>query len=167
MNWGLIKAILILPGTALVYVPGALLWAFADTDLGAHAAAAGQWRVWIALCLAALGLSLAIRTARLLLTHGEGTPAPWDPPRKFVVEGPYRYVRNPMIIGVILMLGAESLALASWPLATWLAIFAIVNAIYFPLSEEKGLERRFGESYLGYKANVPRWIPRLRPWEER
>ena len=52
------------------------------------------------------------------------------------------------------------------PLAAWLAVFFTANAIYFPLSEEPGLARRFGEDYTRYKANVPRWLPRLKPWRQ-
>ena len=103
---------------------------------------------------------------RLFLHVGRGTPAPWDPPRRLVVQGPYRHVRNPMITSVIAMLLAETLLFASWPLAAWMVVFFAVNAVYFPLSEEKGLEKRFGEDYRIYRDNVPRWIPRLRPWTQ-
>jgi protein-S-isoprenylcysteine O-methyltransferase Ste14 len=71
-----------------------------------------------------------------------------------------------MITGVLLMLSAEALLLQSWPIAAWMMLFFIGNAIYFPLVEEKGLEKRFGNEYRDYKANVPRWIPRLRPWRQ-
>ena len=62
------------------------------------------------------------------------------------------------------MLAAEALMLRSWPLAAWMAAFFAANAVYFPLFEEKGLERRFGDDYRRYMANVPRWVPRLTPW---
>jgi protein-S-isoprenylcysteine O-methyltransferase Ste14 len=71
-----------------------------------------------------------------------------------------------MITGVLLMLSAEALLLQSWPVGIWMMVFFIGNAIYFPLIEEKGLEKRFGNEYRNYKANVPRWIPRLRPWRQ-
>jgi protein-S-isoprenylcysteine O-methyltransferase Ste14 len=69
-----------------------------------------------------------------------------------------------MITGVLLILLGEALVFQSWPIAAWMVIFFIINAIYFPLVEEKNLERRFGEVYLLYQKNVPRWVPRLRPW---
>jgi protein-S-isoprenylcysteine O-methyltransferase Ste14 len=78
------------------------------------------------------------------------------------VRGPYRHVRNPMITGVALILGGEAVLFQSWPLAILLAVFVGVNAIYFPLVEEPGLRRRFGAEYDVYRANVPRWVPRLR-----
>ena len=69
-----------------------------------------------------------------------------------------------MITSVLVLLAAEALAFRSWPLAGWLLAFFVANAIYFPLVEEKGLARRFGEDYARYRSNVPRWWPRLTPW---
>ncbi len=165
MNWSLVRTILILPGTALVYVPAAILWATEGTPYAAIPAAATDPRMVAADVLGLTGLALAVWTMRLFATIGRGTPAPWDPPQKLVVRGPFRHVRNPMISSVLMMLGAEALAFGSWPLAAWLVVFFAANAIYFPLSEEKGLEARFGDDYRLYKANVPRWIPRLRGWD--
>ena len=93
-----------------------------------------------------------------------GATSPWEPPRKLVIRGPYRHVRNPMITSVLFMLLAEAMLFQSWPLAWWMGIFFVVNTVYFPLVEEKGLEKRFGDDYRIYKNNVPRWIPRTRPW---
>ena len=63
------------------------------------------------------------------------------------------------------MLAGESLILGSWPVAGWMLGFFLLNSLYFVLVEEPGLERRLGEDYRRYKANVPRWIPRRTPWE--
>jgi protein-S-isoprenylcysteine O-methyltransferase Ste14 len=70
-----------------------------------------------------------------------------------------------MISGVALILAGEALALASGGIAIWLVVFVAVNALYLPLVEEPALQRRFGADYDRYTANVRRWIPRLRPWE--
>lgn len=75
------------------------------------------------------------------MKFGEGTPAPWDPPKKLIVRGPCCYVGNPMITGVLLIHLAEATLLQSWPIALWMVVFYIGNAIYFPLFEEKGLEK--------------------------
>ena len=83
-----------------------------------------------------------------------------------MVAGPYRHVRNPMISGVLLMLIAETLFFGSWPLLGWVVAFFLINTAYFFRVEEPGLERRFGEDYRRYTANVPRWIPRLQPWND-
>jgi len=164
VNWKLLQTIIILPGTVLVYVPAAIVW------LTSHSRWAAQWSgistagFWIGMLLLCSGLLLAYRTVTLFMRFGKGTPAPWNPPKRLMVCGPYRYVRNPMIISVLLVLTAEVLLFRSWPLAGWLLIFFLANAIYFPLVEERGLENRFGEEYLQYKHHVPRWLPRTTPW---
>ena len=165
MNLELIKAIVILPGTALVYIPGAMLWLVAESGAAISLAGLARPRFWFALVLGVSGLALAVWTVRLFRTVGEGTPAPWAPPKRLVVRGPYRHVRNPMITSVLLMLGAESLFFGSWHLAGWMLVFLLGNAVYFPLVEERALERRFGDAYRLYKANVPRWIPSWRSWD--
>ena len=165
MNLELIKAIVILPGTALVYIPGAMLWLVAESGAAISLAGLARPRFWFALVRGASGLALAVWTVRLFRTVGEGTPAPWAPPKRLVVRGPYRHVRNPMITSVLLMLGAESLFFGSWHLAGWMLVFLLGNAVYFPLVEERALERRFGDAYRLYKANVPRWIPSWRSWD--
>ena len=115
--------------------------------------------------LICLGLVLMVATIRLFMTVGKGTLAPWNPPQRLVVRGVYRYVRNPMISGVIFILLGEAVLAASLPLLGLFVFFVIVNAVYIPLAEEPGLVKRFGEDYLAYKQNVPRWIPRLTPWK--
>jgi protein-S-isoprenylcysteine O-methyltransferase Ste14 len=69
-----------------------------------------------------------------------------------------------MISGVLMTLLGESVVFGSIGIFIWFLLFFIVNHIYFIYSEEPGLERRFGQEYLVYKKNVPRWIPRLKPW---
>ena len=112
----------------------------------------------------ALGLALIVETVALFATVGKGTLAPWDPTARLVVRGPYRRVRNPMISGVLCVLLGEALLFGSPALLAWFAIVFAVNALYFPLVEEPGLRRRFGADYEAYRAAVPRWLPRLRPW---
>ena len=161
----LIKAIFILPGTALVYIPGVVHWLWSDKPGAVMPADASQSRFWVGLLLAAFGFTLAVRTVRLFWTAGKGTPAPWAPPTKLVIRGPYRYVRNPMITGVLLLLAAESVLLGSWYLLGWMCVFFLLCTVFFLFVEEPGLEKRFGDSYRRYKANVPRWIPRWKPWD--
>ena len=164
MNRGLVKAIIVLPGTVLVFVPIIILAVAHNTNFSHKIATPEQVLFWLALLPAGIGLGLAVWTVKLFTKFGNGTPAPWEPPQKLVILGPYRHVRNPMITSVLFMLLAEAMLLQSWPLALWMGIFFIGNAIYFPLVEEKDLEKRFGDDYRIYKSNVPRWIPRLRPW---
>jgi protein-S-isoprenylcysteine O-methyltransferase Ste14 len=111
-----------------------------------------------------LGVLLVYKTLSLFATVGDGMLAPWDPPRRLVVRGPYRHVRNPMISGVLSILLGEAIVLGSVPLLVWFVIFFALNALTMPLIEEPLLESRFGSDYVTYKRNVPRWIPRLKPW---
>ena len=165
MKWTTAKAVVLLPAAATIYVPAVILWLLADTPGALSPAEPNQFRFWIGIAMALDGLVLAAWTMALFDRIGKGTPAPWAPPEKLVVLGPYRHLRNPMNSGMLLILGAESLLFGSWYLAGWMCVFFAVCAIYFPFYEEPGLARRFGEPYRLYKANVPRWIPRIRPWE--
>ena len=112
----------------------------------------------------ALGVLLFASTLRRFAVDGRGTLAPWDPPRRLVVRGPYRFVRNPMISGVVLVLVGEAMLLASRPHAVWAFVFVVINLTYIPLLEEPMLLLRFGEPYREYCRHVPRLFPRLRPW---
>jgi len=118
----------------------------------------------VGIILIAFGIYIISITVRLFMTKGEGTLAPWSHTSKFVIEGPYAYVRNPMIIGVLIVLLGESLLLHSYGILIWAVLFFFINNMYFIYSEEPGLEKRFGEEYRKYMKNVPRWIPRLWPY---
>lgn len=156
-------AVLALPVTVAAWVP----WSIARRyRIGLDAPAAP---LELLSCLVGAGLLLA--GAALFLAcvlrfggEGKGTLAPWDPPRRLVLGGPYRFVRNPMISGVILTLFGEAAVLRSGPHAIWAVAFLLLNLLYIPLFEEPQLENRFGDDYRRYKANVPRIVPRLRPW---
>jgi protein-S-isoprenylcysteine O-methyltransferase Ste14 len=155
--WRHLLAVGLLPFTVAVVVPVIVLWR--------NGADPGTWALALAgLVLIALGLALVAWTVTLFARIGRGTLAPWDPTSRLVVAGPYRHVRNPMISGVLAVLLGEAAVFASMPLLLWFATVFLVNAVYFPLVEEPGLRRRFGDEYEAYRANVPRWIPRRRPW---
>jgi protein-S-isoprenylcysteine O-methyltransferase Ste14 len=92
---------------------------------------------------------------------GEGTPAPFDPPRKLVIEGPYIYLRNPMMVGVWLVLFGESLIFGSVLLGAWFLAVCGLSLILIPVWEEPDLVKRFGEPYQKYERKVPRWLPKF------
>jgi len=93
---------------------------------------------------------------------GKGTPLPLDPPKKLVVEGPYRVVRNPMYWSVLFVLLGEAAIFHSVALAELaLAFFVGVN-LFLLFFEEPALQRKFGAEYEEYCRRVPRWLPRLR-----
>ena len=164
MNWAFIRALIVLPGTVAVLIPAFILWGSSGTKYAAEVARPNQVVFWLASLVAGTGLALRVWTDALFLKFGNGTLAPWNPPTKLVIRGPYRHVRNPMISSVVVILLGECLFFQSWPLAVWAVLFFGVHLIYFPMIEEKGLIKRFGKDYLIYKANVPRWIPRIHPW---
>jgi protein-S-isoprenylcysteine O-methyltransferase Ste14 len=157
-------AIAVLPFTVAVLIP---LWLARQNGI-ALAVGSGPTQVLPqvgGLGLLSVGGLLFVASLRRFVTEGRGTLAPWDPPRQLVVRGPYRYVRNPMISGVVFVLFGEALLLLSRPHLTWALIFLGINSVYIPLLEEPGLAARFGEDYREYCRQVPRLIPRLRPWE--
>ena len=154
----------ILPFTVLLIIPAVILWA---TGFRIGWGLGLPWDAVIVLAGALLmgsGLYYLSITIWLFINIGRGTLAPWSPTSKLVVIGPYRHVRNPMISGVLMTLLGESIAFGSIGIFICFLLFFIINHIYFIYSEEPGLARRFGDEYLSYKRNVPRWIPRLRPW---
>lgn len=160
--WRQIRAIALLPGTVTVLVPTIVLL-LSGTNIGwGLDGVAAALPVLLGFVLIAAGFSLWLWTVRLFARLGKGTLAPWDPTRRLVVEGPYRYVRNPMIAAVLAVLAGEAALFGSLGLAVWLAAFFAVNHAYFVLREEPGLERRFGDDYRAYKRDVPRWLPTRR-----
>jgi protein-S-isoprenylcysteine O-methyltransferase Ste14 len=120
----------------------------------------------IGLLLIFIGLYLLSGTNSLLIRKGKGTLAPWSPTKKLVITGPYRYVRNPMIIGVWIALIGEAVALLSVNIGIWAILFFILNTVYFILYEEPNLEKKFGEPYQTYKKKVHRWIPKLKAYKD-
>jgi protein-S-isoprenylcysteine O-methyltransferase Ste14 len=164
MKLAMLRNIVILPGSGLVVIPAVILWLSGESAYSWQLARPDNPWMWVALAAIAAGLGLMARTMTLFLRIGEGTHAPWEPTRNLVAVGPYRHLRNPMISGAISVLLGEALLFGSLPLLGWAVIFAAANALYMPLVEEPGLERRFGEDYRRYKANVPPWVPRLTPW---
>lgn len=157
-------SILLLPCMAAGLMPWWLLHSFADKDSCWPDAAVAWLPRLAAVAVLALGLLLFCSCVLLFVRVGQGTLAPWDPTRKLVVVGPYRHVRNPMISAVALVLLSLSLFKGSWLVAAWTGAFFCINHVYFLLSEEPGLESRFGQSYRLYKSRVPRWLPMVRPY---
>lgn len=117
-----------------------------------------------------LGVLLIIPGALLwgwcivLFWRAHGTPVPFHPPQTLVTSGPFRYVRNPILVAVFLCLFGVGLVLHSFSLVfLWLPAFFLLNAIELKYVEEPELGRRLGEDYESYRRRVPRFLPRL-PW---
>jgi protein-S-isoprenylcysteine O-methyltransferase Ste14 len=123
---------------------------------------------WDALAIAgwpliAFGLGLYLVCAFWgFALRGGGTPAPIDPPKKLVVAGPYRIVRNPMYWSVLLVMLGEATVLHFAILAEWALIFFAGTCVFVLLYEEPVLRAKFGAEYEEYCRSVPRWFPRLK-----
>lgn len=122
---------------------------------------------WLGALFIAAGAAVVVECFLRFAIKGRGTPAPIAPTRQLVASGLYRHVRNPMYVGVVLAILGQallfrSLALLQYAVFVWLAFFAFVL-----LYEEPALRRQFGAEYERYRANVPRWWPRLRPWTNK
>lgn len=111
------------------------------------------------MAIGAGGVILALWCIATFILIGRGTPAPFDPPRRLVVVGPYRLVRNPMYIGAALALGGAALYYQSWALLGYCAAFALATHLFVVTYEEPTLRATFGDPYVRYCQRVRRWWP--------
>jgi protein-S-isoprenylcysteine O-methyltransferase Ste14 len=110
------------------------------------------------------GLIGLLDSFRRFVVEGRGTPAPVKPPTELVVNGLYRYVRNPMYVTVLAMVIGEALILGRFILFGYAVVLWLLVQSFVVFYEEPKLARMFGASYAAYRASVPRWIPRVRAW---
>jgi len=118
-------------------------------------------RVWVepwGLVPLVLGVVVLALTVREFYVAGRGTLAPWSPPRTLVTSGLYRYSRNPMYVGVLLILCGWAIGLWSWVLAIYAAGIAIAVHVRVLANEEPFLARTHGEAWTAYRARVGRWL---------
>ena len=159
---------LMLPITVLIIIPSLIFFSRKDITWASILSPTSSMLILASgLLLISIGLFALAETAHLFASVGHGTLAPWAPTQSLVVQGMYRYVRNPMVLGVLLVLVGETLVFSSIMLLVWSGVFFVGNHIYFIRSEEPGLVKRFGEEYVIYRENVPRWLPRRTPWTGR
>ena len=160
----IVKAFIIFPMNVMGVIPGFLLCCsqeggvFDKYPLGIDLVRSfpGGILLGAGSCLCWISVSLFLEYG------GGGTPAPYDPPKIFVARGVYKRVRNPMMVGVILVLLGEAMLSGSIPIFIWCLIFIQGSLVLIPFWEEPDLERRFGDPYREYKRNVPRWIPKIK-----
>ena len=139
-------------GLVLVFLPGRVLaWSGVTNP---PAIRAGQIAGMVG---AAAGGALALWCILTFALVGKGTPAPFDPPRRLVVRGPYRFVRNPMYLGAALVLAGAALYYESAALAAYTAAFLLITHAFVRLYEEPTLRASFGAEYDEYCRRVRRW----------
>jgi protein-S-isoprenylcysteine O-methyltransferase Ste14 len=147
-----LAAFLVLPGTFAGIIPALIVSADPWRGNGHPAGMAPL----------VAGVVILIWCVRDFYAAGKGTLAPWDPPKRLVVIGLYRFVRNPMYVGLMLLLTGWALIAGS----PWLGGYAFLIAIAFHLRvvlyEEPRLRNQFPQEWANYTATVPRWLPRLR-----
>jgi len=110
--------------------------------------------------LVAAGAGVILHCVWLFATRGQGTPAPFDPPKKLVWRGLYKWVRNPMYLGLFALVAGEALFLRSIHILVYLVCLTCVVQLFVLGYEETALRLKFGAMYEDYKRAVPRWLPR-------
>jgi protein-S-isoprenylcysteine O-methyltransferase Ste14 len=119
------------------------------------------WTKMLWFVFVGLGGALVAACAGVFVFRGRGTPAVFDPPRKFVAAGPYKVVRNPMYVGGLMLLAGLGFYQQSPSILLFVIGVFLLFHLFVVFVEEPGLERRFGESYLAYKQSVNRWMPKI------
>ena len=138
----------------LVFLPSRLLSSSGVTRPAAMGAAQ-----MAGMLVAAIGAIVALWCVFAFALIGKGTPAPFDPPRRLVVYGPYRFVRNPMYLGAVTALLGAALFYESPILAAYAGVFLLVCHVFVLAYEEPTLTRLFGSDYDAYRGRVHRWLP--------
>ena len=148
---------LLAPGTVAGVIPGWLThWWRTSASYGWPVRALGA-------VLLVLGASVLVHSFVRFVVEGLGTPAPIAPPSQLVVVGGlYRYVRNPMYVGILSAVAGQALLLGRPVLWAWFGVLAIAFGSFVQLYEQPKLARLFGEDYARYRREVPGWVPRLR-----
>ena len=152
--------IVLLPGTVAVYIPyrllapvnlpGLVVWSFSQ---------------YLGAIFVLLGTGILLICVWSFAHHGRGTLAPFDETRKLVLVGLYKYVRNPMYVGVIIILLGESVFFWSTPLLIYsFIVFTLFNLVIIGF-EENRLRHKYGDEYRRYRASVGRWLPG-RPYQD-
>jgi protein-S-isoprenylcysteine O-methyltransferase Ste14 len=142
-------------GLLLVFLPGRIL---SSTGV-VQPPAIGVWQL-AGMLLGASGAALALTCILTFVFVGRGTPAPFDPPRRLVVRGPYRLVRNPMYLGAGLALAGAAVFYQSLPLLGYAGLFLLISHLFVVLYEEPALRQAFEGDYEAYCRRAGRWWPR-------
>ena len=146
--------LIVAPGMVAGYIPLALIRRGPQIEIG--------FLAYFAFPLWLIGGAILLWSFWNFLIQGRGTPAPIEPPKELVAAGFYRYVRNPMYVGILLILIGHFL----WFKEIWLIVYAAIVFLAFhlfiTLYEEPTLKKKFGAAYEAYLEKVPRWIPRFR-----
>jgi protein-S-isoprenylcysteine O-methyltransferase Ste14 len=124
------------------------------------------WQLSLIAQVLFLPLLMGLSAVQEFVTHGSGTPVPFDPPRRLVTTGVYAYVRNPMQLSALLLLLCLGVVLGN----LWISAAGLMTHLYSigfaAWDEDEDLQRRFGSEWIVYRTAVRSWLPRLRPWRK-
>lgn len=151
---GSLLFLILAPGMVAGYIPLALLRHGSQLETGIFS--------YLAFPLWLIGAVILLWSFWNFLAQGRGTPAPIDPPKEMVATGFYRYVRNPMYVGVLAIIIGHFLWFKYWNLLIYAVIVFLAFHAFVTYYEEPNLKKRFGASYENYLRQVPRWIPKLK-----
>jgi protein-S-isoprenylcysteine O-methyltransferase Ste14 len=157
---GSVIFLLIAPGTVVGLVP----WWISGWRMRPPLLHFSPFR-WIGVLLIVAGVAVLLDSFARFALQGLGTPAPVFPTRHLVVSGPYRYVRNPMYLAVVAVIVGQGLLFGDVRLVAYVVLPWLAAHLFVVFYEEPKLRRSFGAEYETYRANVPRWIPRLSAWQ--
>jgi len=146
----------LVPGTVAVWIPMRILSAS-----GARSSISLDALRYLGAPAMLIGILIYLWCAWDFTFAGKGTPAPIDPPKELVVRGLYKYIRNPMYVGVLSLVLGEAFWFESKQLFAYAALVFAFFFAFVVFYEEPSLKRKFGEQYENYRAQVPRWIPVL------
>ena len=146
--------LIVAPGMVAGYIPLALLRRGPQIETGVFA--------YLAFPLWLIGSIILLWSFWNFFIQGHGTPAPIDPPKELVATGFYRYVRNPMYVGVLAIIIGHFLWFGYWNLLIYAIVVFVGFNTFVTYYEEPTLKRKFGAAYEDYLKKVPRWIPRFR-----
>jgi protein-S-isoprenylcysteine O-methyltransferase Ste14 len=116
--------------------------------------------------VAACGVAVLVECFTRFALKGRGTPAPVAPTENLVVSGLYRHVRNPMYLAVLAVIVGQSFLFGSRALVWYAGIVWVCFHVFVRVYEEPTLHRQFGSPYDTYRSQVPRWLPRMKPWSD-
>ena len=142
------------PGMVAGVIPLALLRTGPKVDAGLLA--------FSALPLWVMGIAVLFGCFWDFLVKGRGTPAPTDPPKELVVSGAYKYVRNPMYAGVLMAVIGHFLWFGYWWILAYAVALFVIFTLFVMFYEEPHLKSVFGDAYIAYQKEVPRWLPWFR-----
>jgi protein-S-isoprenylcysteine O-methyltransferase Ste14 len=147
---------ILVPGSATILAPYLLV----SSGLAQHRCDIGLLRLAGFVPLLP-GIAVYLWCAGNFAVIGKGTPAPIDPPKVLVQRGLYRLVRNPMYVGILLILAGEAVLLGSLPLAAYAGLLWLAFHLFVVSYEEPFLRKKFGSAYDEYRNHVPRWVPKV------